>query len=116
MPEKKITGVRLPAEMFQTIEDMYFNRACGFNSRSECARVLLEQGFQALSENPDCALPQIKISGTSKDISIQLSAELFEKLEDFRYSRRIASRALAVRIVLSYGWQNYQQGQLALKR
>jgi len=115
MPEKKITGVRLPEEMFQAIEDMYF--AYRVASRSECARLLLEQGFQDLLNSPNSPLPQIEVSGaTSKDMSVQLSEELFEKLEKFRCSRRITSRAQAIRIVLTYALQKYQQGQLALKR
>jgi len=115
MSEKKIAGVRLPEEMFKTIEDIYYS--CRFTSRSECTRWLLEQGSKDLLNNPNGQLPKIDVSGvTSKDISVQLPEELFEKLEDFRYSRRIPSRAEAIRIVLSLALRNYEQSQILMKK
>ena len=125
MPENRIAGVRLPEELYKTIEDLYFEFS--FLSRAECIRWLLEEGFKDLIASPEQSLSPARVlwqtaSGstptgdTPKDITVQLPDGLFETLEQFRRSRRIHSCAEAIRIALKQAVEKYKRGELTPTR
>lgn len=127
MPENRITGVRLPEELYKRIEDLYFEFPRLFASRAECIRWLLEEGFKDLIASPERSISSARVlwqtaSGstptgdTPKDITVQLPDGLFETLEQFRCSRRIHSRAEAIRIALKQAVGKYKRGELTPTR
>lgn len=104
----KIVGVRLPGAMYTAIEDIYFNRAVYMRSRSLVMRMLFEKALANLDDETVTSLVAqqkaiAKVNDSSAhDCTIELPLDLFHQIEEFRWSRRIFKRSVAMRILLMH--------------